>query len=78
MFCKESLRKIKFRDFPECVGPQILPIERVDYLERREHNSVVGKKKESLLAKLQWSGVVNFFCMQMGFVMSMRVIFGDD
>ena len=36
------------------------------------------KKKESLLAKLQWSGVVNFFCMQMGFVMSMRVIFGDD
>ena len=78
MFCKESIRKIKFRDFPECVGPQILPLERVHYFGRSEHNSGVEKNKNHNWQKLQWSGVVNFFCMQMGFVMSMRVIFGDD
>ena len=26
----------------------------------------------------EWSGVVNFHCIQMGLVMSMRLIFGDD
>ena len=36
------------------------------------------KKEESELAKANWSGVVNFYCMKMSLVMSMRFIFGDD
>ena len=79
MFCQESLGKIKFRAFPKRVGPRILSLESVDYSGTSEH-SVTGrkKKKESSLAKLLWSGIVNFHCMQMSLVMSMRFIFGDD
>ena len=66
MFCKESLRKIKFRDFPECVDPQILPLERVDYLERSEHNSVVGKKK-IIISKTAMVRCCKFFLYANGF-----------
>ena len=78
MFCKESLRKIKFRDFPECVGPQILPLERVHYFGRSEHNSVVGKKIRIIIGKTAMVRCCKFFLYANGFVMSMRVIFGDD
>ena len=36
------------------------------------------KNKNDELAKLRWSGVVNFHCMQMILGMSMQFIFGDD
>ena len=35
------------------------------------------KKEESWLEKANWSRVVNFYCMQMSLVMSLRFIFGD-
>ena len=78
MFCEESLGKIKFRAFRKRVGPRILSLESVDYFGASEHYWVVGKKKESELAKLRWSGVVNFHCMQMSLGMNKRFIFGDD
>ena len=64
MFCEESLGKIKFRTFPKRVGPPILSLESVDYFGTSEHYWVVEKEKEeSSLAKLRWSGVVNFHCI---------------
>ena len=45
MFCKESLRKIKFRAFPKRVnGPSILSLESVDYFGTSEHYLVVKKE----------------------------------
>ena len=45
MFCKESLRKIKFRAFPKRVnGPWILSLESVDYFGTSEHYLVVKKE----------------------------------
>ena len=37
MCCEESLGKIKFRAFPECVGPRILSLESVDYFGTSDH-----------------------------------------
>ena len=37
MFCEESLENIKFRAFPERVGPRIPPLEIVDYFGTSEH-----------------------------------------
>ena len=48
MFCEESLGKIKFRAFPERVGPQILSLESVDYFGRSEHFSGRKQKEEEL------------------------------
>ena len=78
MFCKESLRKIKFRAFPKRVGPWILSLESVNYFGTSEHYWVVKKEWESYLAKLRWLGVVNFHFIQMAPVMSIRFIFGND
>ena len=55
MFCEESLGKIKFRAFPKRVGPRILSLQSLDYFGTSEHHK----------AKLRWSGIVNFHCMQM-------------
>ena len=42
-------------------------------------NTTEKLKKKILLSKTAIVGtVVNFHCMQMGFVMRMRLIFGDD
>ena len=78
MFCKESLGKIKFRAFRKRVGPRILLLESIDYFGASEHYWVVKKEEESELAKLWWSGVVNFHCMQMSLGISMQFIFGHD
>ena len=44
--------------------------------------SVVEKEKnlkeQNFDGEAIWSGVVNFYCMQMNLVMSMRYIFGDE
>ena len=46
MFCEESLEKIKFRAFPERVGPRSVgSLQSVDYFETSEHYWVVKKKK---------------------------------
>ena len=63
---------MRFRAFPEGVGPLILSLERFDNFETSEHFSGQKKKEEqSSLAKANWSGVVNFSCIQMSLVMSM-------
>ena len=46
-------------------------------------NTSALEKKKNLYEQnfdggANWSGVVNFHCMQMSLVMSMRFIFGDD
>ena len=48
MFCKESLGKIKFRAFPERVGPGILSLESIEYFRPSENFSGVEKKKNNL------------------------------
>ena len=45
-------------------------------------SSVVDKKnkvnEQNFDGEANWSGVVNFYCMQMSLLMSMRFIFNDD
>ena len=36
--------------------------------------SLLALAKSIYLAKLRWSGVVNFYCMQMSLVMSIRFL----
>ena len=50
MFCEESLGKIKFRAFPERVGPRILSLESVDYFGTYEHFS--GRKTKLMQMSL--------------------------
>ena len=61
------------RTFPGRVDPRILLLESVDYFGTSEcfTENFDGKA-------INWSGVVNFHCMKMSLVMSMRFIFGDD
>ena len=59
---------MRFRTFPERVGPRILSLESVDYFETSEQKSVVKKQGRILISKTSMancSGVVNFHCMQM-------------
>ena len=64
------------------VGPRILSLESVDYFGTSDYDS--GRKKEQSLNEqnfddeANWSGVVNFHCMQRSLEMSMRFIFGND
>ena len=58
---------MRFRAFPERVGPRTLSLERVDNFGTSEQ-----------LAKTNWSGVVNFHRMQVNLLMSLRFIFDDD
>ena len=51
MFCEESLGKIKFRVFPERVGPRILSLESVDYFGTNEHSSVRKNENLGLISK---------------------------
>ena len=61
------------RTFRERVGPRILLLKRVDYFGTSEcfTENFDGEA-------IDWSGVVNFHCVKMSLVMSMRFIFGDD
>jgi len=51
MFCEESSGKIKFRAFPERIGPQILLLESIDYFGISGHlvDTVVEEKKKKNL-----------------------------
>ena len=75
LFCEESLGKIdaEMSNFRERVGPRILLLESVDYFGTSECFSENFDGEA-----INWSGVVNFHCMKMSLVMSMRFIFGDD
>ena len=61
------------RTFRERVGPRILLLESVDYFGTSEcfTENFDGEA-------IDWSGVVNFPCVKMSLVMSMRFIFDDD
>ena len=67
---------MNFWAFPERVGSRILLLASVDYIATSEHFS--GRKKKIAIIKTSIVSVVNFHCMQMSLVMSMRFIFGDD
>ena len=56
MFFGERLGKIKFRAFPEQVGPRILSLECVDYFGTSEHNSGRKKREEILISKTAMVG----------------------
>ena len=73
MFCEESFAKIEFRAFRNVSVHEFYRFKALITLTSEHYWS---KKKE--LKKLPWSGVVNFHCMHMALVMSMRFIFGDD
>ena len=71
---------MQFRAFPDqnrsvhkfCRLKELITVEQVhDYFNGQ-------KKEESWLAKANWTGVVNFYCMQKSLMMSMRFIFGDE
>ena len=75
MFCQESLGKIKLRAFPKRVGPRILLLENVDYLEQ-VNTSKWWKNK--IWNKTAMVGCCNLSLYTNGLVMSMQFIFGDD
>ena len=59
---------MRFRTFPERVGPRILSLESVDYFATSEQKSVVEKQGRILISKTSMSncsGFVNFHCMKM-------------
>ena len=76
MFCEDSLGKIKFRAFPEQVGPTILSLESVDYSGTSEHYS--GRKKKILISKAAKAGCCKLSLYANDLVMGMPFIFGDD
>ena len=82
MFCEESSGKIKeslnLELFQNVSVHQFYRLKALITLKQVNFTECSKKKEESELAKLRWSGVVNFHCMQMTLVMSMRFIFGDD
>ena len=64
------------------VGPRLLSLE-IDYFGTSEQFSGRKKKKKNLyqqnfVGEANWSDVVNFHCIQMSLVMSMRFFVGDD
>ena len=63
------------RTFRERVGPRILLLESVDYFGTSECFEFTENFDGEAINQ---SGVVNFHCMKMSLVMSMRFIFGDD
>ena len=69
------------QDFPERVGPRILLLESVDNFGTSD-SSVVEKKdnfyEQNFDGEDNWSGVINFHCIQVSLLMSRRFIFGDD
>ena len=70
LFCEESLAKIDAKEwqaFLEQVSPWIRLLERVDYFGESEY---FGENFDG--EAINWSGDVNFHCVQMSLVMSMQ------
>ena len=53
---KNSL--MRFRAFPEGVGPRILSLESVDHLGTTEHFSGRKKKQQNFIAEAYWFFIV--------------------
>ena len=73
----------KMSSFSGTVGSRFLSLESVDYFGTSDYFNLVVEKRENLKeqnfdGEANWSGVVNFHCIQMSLVMSMRFIFGAD
>ena len=73
----------KMSSFSGTVGSRFLSLESVDYFGTSDYFNLVVEKKKNLNeqnfdAEANWSDVVNFYCLQMSLVMSMRFIFGAD
>ena len=67
----------KMSSFSGRVGPRIISLKSMDDFLIREYFS--GRKNTNLYEQtFDGSVFVNFHCMQMSLVTSMRVIFGDD
>ena len=81
MFREESSEKnkriIKFIAFRNVSVHQFYRLKALITLEQ-VNITECSKKIRISIAKLRWSGVVNFHNMQMSLVMSKRSIFGDD
>ena len=75
LFCEVSLGKIDagMSNFPGTGRSRILLLESVDYFGTIECFTETFDGEA-----INWSGVVNFHCMKVSLVMSMRFIFGDD
>ena len=86
MFCKESLRKInaKYLElFRRGSVHKFCCLKVLITLEQLNELLISGRKKKNLNeqnfdGEANWSGIVNFHCMQIGLVMSMWFIFGDE
>ena len=66
---------LKMSSFTEQVGLQILSLESFKNDDFGTSEYFSGKKKRRILmSKTLWSGVVNFYHMQMSLVMSMQFI----
>ena len=82
--CEESLEKISAKDIELFQHGSVHEFYRLKALITLEqvNTSVVGKNKnlteQAFDGEGNWSGVVNFHCMQMVLVMSMRFVFFDD
>ena len=82
--CEESLEKISAKDIELFQHGSVHEFYRLKALITLEqvNTSVVGKNKnlteQAVDGEANWSGVVNFHCMQMVVVMSMRFVFFDD
>ena len=86
MLCKESLRKInaKYLElFRRGSVHKFCCLKVLITLEQLNELLISGRKKKNLNeqnfdGEANWSGIVNFHCMQIGLVMSMWFIFGDE
>ena len=74
--------EISRRVFPALLDPRILSVESVDYFETSDYFSRRKKRnnldEQNFGCEANWSGVVNFSCIQMSLKMSIRFIFGDN
>ena len=75
-------RLMRFRAFPDWVGPRILSPKSVDYFGTSELSSGRKKKRifisKTLMVGLTGRVLENFHCMQISLVMSMRFFVGED
>ena len=82
MFCEESLGKIKFRAFRNLSVHKFYCLRALITLEQvntTDHEWLKKRKKKRIFfSQTGMVSVVNFHCMQMRLVMSMRFISGDD
>ena len=84
MFCEESFGMINAKYVKLFQNGLVHKLYRLKvFITLKQVNSSVVEKKENLNkqnfdGEAYWSGVVNFYCMQMSLVMSMQFLFGND